>query len=147
MVMVFWCMSSACRIHLHANFYISLCIKCLLWYMYCVSPNRQGEKESHSEWIYLFLCDCLCVCVSDRAAESDAQWKEVERWREDIMCICLDIHLSILTCFVQFLSAPLGHQENSSICDFKLQSFVPLAPWGKANVYASLFFFYTAIST
>lgn len=77
-VTVFWCMGSACRIYLHANFYISLRIKRLLWYMYCVSPDRRGESESRSERIYLFLCDCFAcacvrVCVSDGVAESDTR--------------------------------------------------------------------------
>lgn len=137
-VTVFWCMGSACRIYLHANFYISFCIKRLLWYMYCISPDRQGESESRSEWIYLFLCDCLCVSVSVCARVCLTVWQRVTHSRRNRGVRAKDsvylLWYSFINSYVfcPILSAPLGLRENSSICDFKPHSSVPLAPWGKS---------------
>lgn len=70
--------------------------------MYCVSPDRQGESEFRSEWIYLFLCDCLSVsaCVVCLTGWQRVAHAVGETERQS-MYICLDINLSILKSSVQ----------------------------------------------
>lgn len=138
-------------------FYISLSVRPLPWYIYCVSPVRRGESESlridllGSLWLFVPLCVCVCVCVW--VAESDTRRRRNRGGRkEDSVCVCLDSHSSFLIHYFFFcpiLSASLGHPENSSICDFKRpSSLVPLALWGKTSYsLISLLFFIFSILT
>lgn len=90
--------------------------------MYCVSQDRQGGNESRLELINLFLCDCW----NDREAESDT------RSHRNKGCIIYSYKYSYVFCPI--VSSPLGHRENSSICDFKPQSSVPFPLQGKTVV-------------
>lgn len=106
-------------------FYISLRIKRLLWYMYCISPDRQGESESCSRWIYLVIvCMHLYMCVWQGGARKRGHGAVKP-------CVFASILIHQTHVFCPILSAPAGHRENSSICDFKPHSTVHSAPWGK----------------
>lgn len=109
---------------------------------YTVCHQSDEVRVNLSEWICLVLYDCLClsvcICVCVRVAETDTCRRRNRReQRRQRVCVCLDSHSYFLIYYFflcPILSAPLGHPENSSICDFKRpSSLVPLALWGKTS--------------
>lgn len=102
-VTVFWCMSSACRIYLHANFLHFPSHQTLtMIHVLCFTRQTRWEWISLrmdllvSLWLFVRICVCVCVWQSDTHSSKNRGGTE-----EDSMCVCLSIHSSILICFVQ----------------------------------------------
>lgn len=109
----------------------------LLWHVHRVSPGRRQVRESLRidllvpPWLFARIGRCACDMWRNRR----------ERGTEHVylcFCVALMSHLSILTnffclCLSNLICFSSGHQENFSICDFKLPPSVPLAPWGNTS--------------
>lgn len=133
LVTVFWCMGSACRIHLHANFLHFLPRQTFT--MIHILPSTQQtrwERISQDGSTCFFTTICAEACVRRAGSERHVWGKKQRKQRRRR-------HLFVPPCsFIcshavvsNPVSAPLGHRENSSICDSRLRSSAPLAPWGK----------------
>lgn len=98
-VTVFWCMSSACRIHLHANF-LHFLARQTFTMIHILPSAPQTRWDWLSGWIYLFL---LRLFVHGRVSDGLASERRNRGSGEgDDICLCLRAHLSPLT-----LSCPI----------------------------------------
>lgn len=115
-----------------------------LWHVHRVSPGRRQVRGISQNWsarASVIVCAHRKVCVwhvkeqegeKNRACVSVLPWWVIYLFLH-FLCLCL----SNLICFSS------GHQENFSICDFKLPPSVPLAPWGNTSCLTfHLFFFF-----
>lgn len=138
-------MGSACGIHLHANF-LHFPVRRALSSDTCTACHQADDKWGNLSEL---ICPCLCDCL--RASEGVRVTCEGTGGREEqSMCTCVALmsHLSILTVFFYLCLSNLicfssGHQENFSICDFKLPPSVPLAPWGNTSCLTFHLFFFS----
>lgn len=143
---VFWCMSSACRIHLHANFlHFPLRQMLTMIHILCVTSQTRWEWISQNGSTRFFMI--VCVWQGGRQWHTQKKKQRREKRRQHVFLIVIYLFLYIYIFLCPILSAPLGHRENSSICDFKLHSCVPLALWGKTHLTWSRSVFLFFIST
>lgn len=92
---VFWCMSSACRIHLHANFlHFPLRQMLTMIHILCVTSQTRWEWISQNGSTRFFMIVCVCVCLTGWQTVTHTE-EETEEGEKKTACV-FDSHLSVL---------------------------------------------------
>lgn len=111
----------------------------LLWHVHRVSPGRRQVRESLRidllvpPWLFARIGRCR---KEQEGEKNRACVSVLPRWVIYLFLQFFFVCLSNLICFSS------GHQENFSICDFKLPPSVPLAPWGNTSCLTFHVFFF-----
>lgn len=105
---VFWCMSSACRIYLHANFYIFSQHQMLpMIHIVCISSQTRWEGISLRISLLVSLWSFAWVCMCDRQRHTNTHIPNKQK-----------TELKMTPCISDAIY-PCGYVTSNLICSFR----------------------------